>query len=78
MTTHFLADTAVLTGRSLRHITRSLHTIITTASCRVLLRDGHVPPEDLQVERGPVPPALGGRGVRHPEVQMQRGSVQWG
>jgi ABC-2 type transport system permease protein len=31
MTTHFFADTAVLTGRSLRHVTRSLDTIITTA-----------------------------------------------
>lgn len=31
MTTHFVEDTAVLTGRSLRHITRSLDTIITTA-----------------------------------------------
>ena len=31
MTTHFLGDTAVLTGRSLKHITRSLDTIITTA-----------------------------------------------
>jgi ABC-2 type transport system permease protein len=31
MTTHFFDDTAVLTGRSLRHITRSLDTIITTA-----------------------------------------------
>ena len=30
MTTNFLSDTAVLTGRSLRHITRSLDTIITT------------------------------------------------
>ncbi len=30
MTTHFLGDTAVLTGRSLKHITRSLDTIITT------------------------------------------------
>ena len=30
MTAHFLGDTAVLTGRSLRHITRSLDTIITT------------------------------------------------
>ena len=30
MTTDFLGDTAVLTGRSLRHITRSLDTIITT------------------------------------------------
>jgi ABC-2 type transport system permease protein len=31
MNGHFLGDTAVLTGRSLRHITRSLDTIITTA-----------------------------------------------
>src|ERR1051325_144254 len=31
MTTHFLGDTAVLTGRTLRHVTRSLDTIITTA-----------------------------------------------
>jgi ABC-2 type transport system permease protein len=30
MTTHFVADTAALTGRSLRHITRSIDTIITT------------------------------------------------
>ena len=31
MTTHFFGDTIVLTGRSLRHVTRSLDTIITTA-----------------------------------------------
>lgn len=31
MATYFAGDTAVLTGRSLRHITRSLDTIITTA-----------------------------------------------
>jgi len=30
MNVHFFADTAVLTGRSLKHITRSLDTIITT------------------------------------------------
>jgi ABC-2 type transport system permease protein len=30
MTTHFFGDTAVLQGRSLRHITRSPDTIITT------------------------------------------------
>jgi ABC-2 type transport system permease protein len=30
MATHFFGDTTVLTGRSLRHITRSLDTIITT------------------------------------------------
>ena len=29
-TTRFLGDTSVLTGRSVRHITRSLDTIITT------------------------------------------------
>ncbi|WP_328453074.1 MULTISPECIES: ABC transporter permease [unclassified Amycolatopsis] len=31
MTKHFFGDTAVLLGRSLRHITRSMDTIITTA-----------------------------------------------
>ena len=31
MTTDFLGDTAVLTGRTLRHVTRSVDTIITTA-----------------------------------------------
>ena len=31
MNTHFFGDTAVLTGRSLRHITRSVDTIITTS-----------------------------------------------
>jgi ABC-2 type transport system permease protein len=31
MATHFVSDTAVLTGRTMRHITRSLDTIITTA-----------------------------------------------
>lgn len=31
MTAHVLGDTALLTGRSLRHVTRSLDTIITTA-----------------------------------------------
>ncbi|MEU7871855.1 ABC transporter permease [Dactylosporangium sp. NPDC049140] len=30
MATHFLGDTAVLAGRTLRHVTRSLDTIITT------------------------------------------------
>jgi ABC-2 type transport system permease protein len=30
MTTHFIGDTAALTGRSLRHITRSPDTVITT------------------------------------------------
>jgi ABC-2 type transport system permease protein len=31
MATHFVGDTAVLTGRTMRHVTRSLDTIITTA-----------------------------------------------
>jgi ABC-2 type transport system permease protein len=31
MTTQFFGDTAVLTGRTMRHVTRSLDTIITTA-----------------------------------------------
>jgi len=31
MATHFIGDTAVLTGRTMRHVTRSLDTIITTA-----------------------------------------------
>src|SRR6188768_3241201 len=36
-TTHFLSDTADLTGRSLRHITRSVDTIITTAVTPIAL-----------------------------------------
>lgn len=31
MTTHFFGDTAILTGRSLKHVSRSFDTIITTA-----------------------------------------------
>lgn len=37
MTTHILGDTAVLTGRSLRHILRSPDTIITTAVTPIAL-----------------------------------------
>ncbi|HUC57021.1 MAG TPA: ABC transporter permease [Streptosporangiaceae bacterium] len=37
MTTHFFADTAVLVGRSMRHITRSLDTIITVAITPIAL-----------------------------------------
>ena len=37
MTTHTLADTAVLTGRTMRHVTRSLDTIITTAIMPVVM-----------------------------------------
>lgn len=37
MSTHFASDTAVLLGRSMRHITRSLDTIITTAITPIAL-----------------------------------------
>jgi ABC-2 type transport system permease protein len=37
MTTHFFGDTAVLTGRTLRHVTRSPDTIITTAIMPIAL-----------------------------------------
>ncbi|WP_411699207.1 ABC transporter permease [Conyzicola sp.] len=37
MSTHFFSDTAVLLGRSMRHITRSVDTIITTAVTPVAL-----------------------------------------
>jgi ABC-2 type transport system permease protein len=37
MTTHVLGDTAVLTGRTLRHVTRSPDTIITTPIAMLLL-----------------------------------------
>jgi ABC-2 type transport system permease protein len=37
MATHFFGDTAVLTGRTMRHVTRSLDTIITTAITPVAL-----------------------------------------
>jgi ABC-2 type transport system permease protein len=37
MATHFFGDTAVLTGRTMRHVTRSLDTIMTTAIMPVAL-----------------------------------------
>lgn len=37
MTTHFLSDTAVLLGRSMRHVTRSLDTVITVSITPVAL-----------------------------------------
>jgi ABC-2 type transport system permease protein len=37
MTTHFLGDTAVLLGRSMRHITRSLDTVLTVAVMPIAL-----------------------------------------
>ena len=37
MTTHLFGDTAILLGRSMRHITRSLDTIITVAIMPIAL-----------------------------------------
>ena len=37
MTTHFFGDTAVLTGRSLRHVARSFDTIVTTAVTPIVM-----------------------------------------
>jgi ABC-2 type transport system permease protein len=37
MSAHFLGDTAVLTGRSLRHIARSFDTIVTTAVTPIVM-----------------------------------------
>jgi ABC-2 type transport system permease protein len=37
MATHFLGDTAVLTGRTMRHVTRSMDTIITTAITPIVI-----------------------------------------
>nr|MDT0663487.1 ABC transporter permease [Micromonospora sp. DSM 115978] len=37
MATHFLGDTAVLTGRTMRHVTRSIDSIITTAITPIAL-----------------------------------------
>jgi ABC-2 type transport system permease protein len=42
MATHFFGDTAVLTGRTLRHVTRSPDTIITTAIMPVAIMLGFV------------------------------------
>ncbi len=37
MATHFFTDTTVLTGRTMRHITRSLDTILTTAITPIIM-----------------------------------------
>ncbi|MFI6478252.1 ABC transporter permease [Nonomuraea sp. NPDC050663] len=55
MATHFLGDTAVLTGRSLRHITRSLDTIITTAITPIAMMLMFVYVFGGAVDTGPVP-----------------------
>src|SRR5580704_12925042 len=42
MATHFFGDTAVLTGRTMRHVTRSPDTIITTAIMPIAIMLGFV------------------------------------
>jgi ABC-2 type transport system permease protein len=55
MTTHFLADTTVLTGRTMRHVTRSLDTIITTAVTPVAMMLLFVYVFGGAIDTGPVP-----------------------
>src|SRR5215471_213570 len=54
MNTHFFGDTAVLTGRSMRHITRSPDTIITTAIMPIALLLLFVYVFGGAIEAGPV------------------------
>ena len=55
MATHVLGDTAVLTGRTMRHVTRSMDTIITTAvtPVAIMLLFGYV--FGGAIDTGPVP-----------------------
>jgi ABC-2 type transport system permease protein len=53
MTTHFFGDTAVLLGRSMRHITRSLDTIITVSIMPVALMLLFVYVFGVAIHRGP-------------------------
>jgi ABC-2 type transport system permease protein len=55
MTTHFFGDTAVLTGRTLRHVTRSVDTIITTAITPIAIMLMFVYVFGGAVDTGPVP-----------------------
>lgn len=55
MTKHFLGDTAVLTGRSLRHVSRSLDTVITTAITPVAMMLLFVYVFGGAINTGPVP-----------------------
>ncbi|GAA4086433.1 ABC transporter permease [Nonomuraea soli] len=55
MATHVLSDTAVLTGRTLRHVTRSLDTIITTAITPIAMMLMFVYVFGGAVDTGPVP-----------------------
>src|ERR1700744_4996001 len=54
MTKHFVGDTAVLTGRTLRHLTRSPDTIITTAIMPIALMLLFVYVLGGAIEHGPV------------------------
>ncbi|RSN50688.1 ABC transporter permease [Streptomyces sp. WAC 04229] len=55
MTAHFLSDTAALTGRTLRHVTRSLDTIITTVVTPVAMMLMFVYVFGGAIETGSVP-----------------------
>jgi ABC-2 type transport system permease protein len=55
MTTHVFSDSAVLTGRTLRHVTRSLDTIITTAIMPIAIMLMFVYVFGGAIDTGPVP-----------------------
>jgi ABC-2 type transport system permease protein len=55
MTTYFFGDTAVLTGRTLRHVTRSVDTIITTAITPIAIMLMFVYVFGGAIDTGPVP-----------------------
>jgi ABC-2 type transport system permease protein len=55
MTTYFFGDTAVLTGRTLRHVTRSVDTIITTAITPIAIMLMFVYIFGGAIDTGPVP-----------------------
>jgi ABC-2 type transport system permease protein len=55
MTTYFFVDTAVLTGRTLRHVTRSVDTIITTAITPIAIMLMFVYVFGGAIDTGPVP-----------------------
>jgi ABC-2 type transport system permease protein len=55
MTTHFFGDTAVLTGRTMRHVTRSMDTIITTAVTPIAIMLMFVYVFGGAIDTGPVP-----------------------
>jgi ABC-2 type transport system permease protein len=55
MAAHFFADTAVLTGRTMRHVTRSMDTVITTAVTPVAIMLLFVYVFGGAINTGPVP-----------------------